>query len=140
MDVPASGAVLTNFPVISIVDDDESVREATKSLVRSLGYVAMSFASAEEFLKSDTLAETSCLVADIQMPGMNGIELQAKLRESGYSTPTIFITAFPEDRTRQHALRSGAIGFLSKPFQDSDLIACMDRALGAGTSKSNSRI
>lgn len=116
-------------PLISIVDDDESVREATKDLVWSLGYAAASFASAEEYLRSDHVADTSCLIADVQMPGMTGVELQDRLIADGYQTPIIFITAFPEAKIRARVLRAGACGFLSKPFNDESLIECLEMAL-----------
>lgn len=117
--------------MISIVDDDESVREATKGLVRSLGYGAVTFASAEEFLGSDRLRETSCLITDVQMPGIDGVELQKRLLADGHRVPIIFITAFPEQRIRDHVLARGAFGLLSKPFSDESLIGCLDRALHA---------
>ena len=115
--------------MISIVDDDESVREATKALVRSLGYVADTFASAEEFLQSGRARDSSCLITDVQMPGMNGIELQSRLIEQGYRLPIIFITAYPEQKTRTRALDAGAIGFLSKPFSEESLIKHLAEAL-----------
>ena len=118
-------------PVISIVDDDESVREATKGLVRSLGYVAVTFESAEEFLNSGRMRDTSCVIADVQMPGVSGVELQDRLIADGHRLPMIFITAFPEDRTRTRALEAGAIGYLSKPFDEEHLIGCLDKALAA---------
>ena len=116
--------------MISIVDDDESVREATKGLVRSLGYGAATFASAEEFLGSDRLRETSCLITDVQMPGIDGVELQKRLLADGYRVPIIFITAFPEDRIRRSVLEAGAVGFLSKPFEEAVLIEHLQTALG----------
>ena len=117
--------------MISIVDDDESVREATKGLVRSLGYVAVTFESAEEFLNSGRMRDTSCVIADVQMPGVSGVELQDRLIADGHRLPMIFITAFPEDRTRTRALEAGAIGYLSKPFDEEHLIGCLDKALAA---------
>ena len=114
--------------MITIVDDDESVRESTKSLVRSLGYDARAFASAEEFLDS-SLDETSCLILDVQMKGLSGIELQEILIAKGRRTPIIFVTAFPNERTRHQALNAGAIGFLSKPFSDEKLEKFLDLAL-----------
>jgi FixJ family two-component response regulator len=120
---------LPKVPVISIVDDDESVREATKGLVRSLGYVAATFASSEEFLNSDRLNDTSCLISDVQMPGLNGLELQSRLTAMGRHIPIIFVTAFPKEQVRVRALKAGAFGFLSKPFSDESLIGCLDRAL-----------
>ena len=115
--------------IVSIVDDDESVREATKGLVRSLGYSAAAFSSAEEFLNSDRLNDTSCLIADVQMPGLSGVELQHHLLEQGHRLPIIFVTAYPEDRIRARALEAGAVDFLSKPFSDDQLIMCLDTAL-----------
>jgi FixJ family two-component response regulator len=122
---------LQKTPVISIVDDDEAVRLALRSLVRSLGYVSNVFASAEEFLGSSQLNETSCLISDIQMPGMNGIELQNRLRILDYSTPVIFVTAFPDERNRARALEAGAIGFLEKPFEGCAMIKLIETALRA---------
>ena len=114
--------------MISIVDDDESVRESTKALVRSLGYSARTFASAEEFLDSD-LDETSCVILDVQMKGQSGVELLERLIAEGRHTPVIFITAFPDERTRNYVLDAGAIGFLRKPFSDEKLTRCLDTAL-----------
>ena len=116
--------------MISIVDDDASVREATKGLVRSLGYKAATFGSAEEFLGSERLHDTACLITDVQMPGLSGVELQSRLIEDGHRMPVIFLTAFPEDRVRDRALGAGAYGFLSKPFDEENLIGCLTRALG----------
>jgi FixJ family two-component response regulator len=120
---------LSKVPMISIVDDDESVREATKGLVRSLGYGAFTFASAEEFLNSDHVDETSCVITDLQMPGLSGVELQKTLIAEGRRLPVIFITAYPDERTRRRVLEAGAIGFLSKPFSDENLVHCLDTAL-----------
>ena len=120
---------MPKVPVISIVDDDESVREATKGLVRSLGYVAATFASGEEFLNSDRVNDTSCLITDVQMPGLDGLELQSRLTTMGRHVPIIFVTSFPQERIRARALKAGAFGFLSNPFSDASLIACLDRAL-----------
>lgn len=120
---------MSKAPVISIVDDDESVREATKGLVRSLGYATATFSSAEEYLRSDRVRDTSCLITDVQMPGMTGVELQDRLIASGKRTPVIFVTAFPEDNIRARVLEAGAFGYLSKPFNDECLIECLDEAL-----------
>jgi FixJ family two-component response regulator len=114
--------------MISIVDDDEAVRESTKALVRSLGYNARAFGSAEEFLDSDP-DDTSCLILDIQMKGLSGIELLERLIGEGRRTPVIFVTAFPDERIRNHVLEAGAIGFLRKPFSDDKLTRCLDTAL-----------
>jgi len=117
--------------MIAIVDDDEAVRNATKALIRSLGYGAATFSSAEEFLGSNRLHETSCLISDVQMPGLDGIELQERLAAAGHRIPIIFITAFPDDRARDCAMRSGAVSFMSKPYSEANLIVCLDRALKA---------
>jgi FixJ family two-component response regulator len=114
--------------MISIVDDDESVRESTKALVRSLGYSARTFASAEEFLDSDQ-DETCCLILDVQMTGLSGVELLERLIAEGRRTPVIFVTAFPDERIRNHVLEAGAVGFLRKPVNDEKLIRCLDTAL-----------
>jgi FixJ family two-component response regulator len=115
--------------MISIIDDDRAVREATKGLVRSLGYDASAFASAEEFLGSDRLNDTSCLITDLQMPGLSGIDLQDRLIADGHRMPIIFITAYPEERIRVRAMKAGAICFMSKPYSDESLIGCIERAL-----------
>ena len=117
--------------VIVIVDDDDSFRRATTSFIRSLGYAVLPFASAEAFLNSGRLHETDCVVSDVQMPGMNGIELQSKLIVQGYRLPIIFVTAFSEIKARAQALSASAIGFLAKPFSDEELITCLNAALAA---------
>ena len=128
---------MSNPPVISIVDDDRSVRAATYNLVRSLGYTVHTFASAEEFLRSPHLKDTSCVIADVQMPAMSGVELQAHLLAKGRRVPFIFITAFAVESARRQALKAGATCFLTKPFDGEALIKCLDAALeghGEGTS------
>jgi FixJ family two-component response regulator len=115
--------------MISIVDDDKSVREAAKMLIKSLGYATATFASAEEFLQSGRLCETACLITDVQMPGMSGVDLQSHLTANGHRTPVIFVSAYPEEGVRARALDAGAFGFLGKPFSEDSLIACLDRAL-----------
>jgi FixJ family two-component response regulator len=125
----AEGDRLTQTPLISIVDDDEYVRVATCNLVQSLGYSACVFASAEEFLQSPRLHDTWCLIADVQMPGMSGIDLQTHLRDHGHRIAMIFITAFPDERVRARALEGGAVCFLNKPFDGRALVACLDIAL-----------
>jgi FixJ family two-component response regulator len=117
-------------PVIAVVDDDESVREALTSLVRSLGYVAYAFKCAEDLLKSKRRRRVTCVVADVQMPGMTGLELHNRLVSSGEPIPTILITAFPDDRARERALRAGVICYLTKPFSEGDLLACLHSTLG----------
>ena len=120
---------MSRVPVISIIDDDASVRAAANRLVRSLGYIAHPFASAREFLESSQVDHTSCLIADVQMPGMSGLELQSLLRAQGRLLPIIFITAFPEDSVRKRALDAGAICFLTKPFDGPTLVKYLDKAL-----------
>ena len=117
------------MPVVSIVDDDDSVRTAMSSLVRSLGYEACVFASAEAFLASPRLQDTACLIADIQMPGMSGLDLQSELHARQHRIPIIFITAFPEERIRRRAEAAGALGFFSKPVDGHVIIGCLDSAL-----------
>jgi FixJ family two-component response regulator len=115
--------------VISIVDDDESVREATKGLLEARGYSARTFSGAEEFLSSRHLQDTRCLITDVRMPGLNGIELQRLLLDTGHRIPVIFITARQDERTRERALQAGAYGFLSKPFSEEGLMTCLVAAL-----------
>jgi FixJ family two-component response regulator len=115
--------------VIAVVDDDESFRRATMSFIRSLGYAVLQFASAEGFLKSDRLHDAHCVISDVQMPGMSGIELQHQLIAQGCHLPIIFVTAFPEMKARAQALAAGAICFLGKPFSDEELITCLKKAL-----------
>lgn len=122
--------------MITIIDDDESVRVATESLVRSLGFGAKSFASAEDFLVSSLLGETDCVITDVQMPGMSGVELRSHLRARGDQTPLIFITAFPEERIRRQVEAAGTFGFLAKPFDGDVMIDCIDRALQARSGSS----
>jgi FixJ family two-component response regulator len=102
-------------PVISIVEDVAAVRAATENLVKSLGFDVYTFASAQEFLQSQRLAETACLISDMQMPMMSGIELQTALLERGFQIPIIFVTAFLDPTVKRRAMDAGAIGFLTKP-------------------------
>jgi FixJ family two-component response regulator len=115
--------------MIAIVDDDESFRRATASFIRSLGYAAAAFGSAQAFLESDRINDTDCVISDVQMPGMTGIELQGRLIAQGHHLPVIFVTAYPEVKTRGRALAAGAVGYLDKPFSDRTLIACLNEAL-----------
>jgi FixJ family two-component response regulator len=115
--------------VLSVVDDDEAVRESIKSLLRSLGYSVHAFASAEEFLNSPQIHQTSCVISDVQMPGLSGIELQARLHAGGHRIPIIFVTGYPDERVRERAMQAGAVSFMSKPISQANLILCLDRAL-----------
>jgi len=116
-------------PLISIVDDDALARDGIRELVESLGYDVITFTSAKHFLQSDVIAETTCLITDLQMPGLNGLELQEALRSRGHRTPVIVITAFPNEIHRNRALHGGAVGFLSKPFDEASLIDCLTVAI-----------
>ena len=116
-------------PVISIIDDDPSVREGTMDLLNAMGFAAEAFERANDFLSSDRLHSTSCLIADVQMPGMTGMELHDRLVGSGNLIPTILITAFPNDRDRTRALKNGVRCYLMKPFDESELLACIQEAL-----------
>jgi len=120
---------LPRTAVIAIVDDDGSVREALTSLVRSLGYVAMAFECAEDLLKSTRRSRVSCVIADVQMPGMTGLELHNQLVSSGRPIPTILITAFPDERARERASQAGVMCYLAKPFSEGDLLACIQSSL-----------
>jgi FixJ family two-component response regulator len=122
---------LTEVPLISIVDDDDLFRTAVEKLVRSLGYTACTFASADEYLQSSLVKTTRCLIADVQMPNMNGLELQEQLAQLGLDTPIIFLTAYPDDALKARALNGGAICFLQKPLdlQGRRLVDCLREAL-----------
>jgi len=115
--------------VIAVVDDDESVREAVAGLVKSLGYGAVAFACAEEFLNFDRRRQVACLIADVQMPGMTGPDLYNRLVAAGEPIPTILITAYPDQVVRSRALQNGVMCYLSKPFREEDLIACIASAV-----------
>jgi FixJ family two-component response regulator len=121
--------------LISIIDDDPSVRLATQSLVRSLGYTAEVFSSAEEYLQSGSVSGSSCVITDLHMPGMSGSDLQDRLIADGRQIPIIFMTAYFEERTLARVMDAGAVGFLRKPFADERLIECLDRALGISAAK-----
>lgn len=115
--------------VVAIVDDDESIRNALVGLMKAAGFLARAFASAEEFLNSPERENTACLIADIRMPGMSGLELQAKLNNNYHRIPIIFITAHGDEKMRMQALRAGAVEFLTKPFDDETLIQSVRAAL-----------
>jgi FixJ family two-component response regulator len=128
---------LSPAPLVSIVDDDESVREATAKFLRLHGFFTSVFASAEEFLVSSRVDDTACLITDVKMPGMNGVELQHHLIARGKRVPIIFITAFPEVGSQAKALAAGAAGFLTKPFSGKCLIDCVNDALKASPAAKN---
>ena len=112
-------------PIVSIVDDDLSVRESLKMLFESAEFDAEVFGSAEEFLSADNLGEFACLVLDVQLPGISGIDLQNRLRADGNNIAIIFITAHPDEHTRKLAMHAGAIRFFSKPFSGTDLLTAI---------------
>jgi FixJ family two-component response regulator len=114
---------------VSIVDEDPQAREGIKELVETLGYKALAFVSAQDFLLSGAIAKTGCLITDLQMPGLNGLELQERLQAGGYNTPVILITAYPDEKHRSRAMSAGAIGFLSKPFEEQSLLECLTIAM-----------
>jgi len=120
---------MSRAQMVSIVDDDPLAREGIKELVESLGYKALAFVSAQDFLQSGAIAETGCLITDLQMPGLNGLELQERLQAGGYDTPVILITAYPDEKHRGRAMSAGAIGFLSKPFEEQSLLECLSIAM-----------
>jgi FixJ family two-component response regulator len=121
---------MPNKPVIAIVDDDESVREALMSLMRALGFVSEAYGCAEDFLRSARLHRIACLVADIRMPGMTGLELYRHLVASGKQIPTILITAHQDGEGRRRALSAGVLCYLTKPFNEDDLLGCIHSAIG----------
>jgi len=111
--------------MIAVVDDDESVRSATVDLLLSLGFACEAFESAEAYLKSDARNRMSCLILDVGMPGLGGLELQQLLTDQGRPVPIIFITSFPSGRVRRQAIKGGAICYLPKPYSDDELLRCI---------------
>ena len=115
--------------LISVVDDDESIRRTTTLLIESFGFRAAAFESADIFLRSDQLSDTACLIVDVQMPGMNGLQLQAHLAAKGCGIPIIFITAYDNKESRRRAIQAGAAAFLNKPFSGEQLLQTLRSAL-----------
>jgi FixJ family two-component response regulator len=124
---------MLNSRLISIVDDDEPFRESMRKLVMLLGYTVEAFPSAADFLASRLLPETACLVADVHMPGMTGIELHRHLVAAGYAIPTILVTAYPDEVVRDRVIKDGAVCYLSKPVDDNHLERCLRSALQPDT-------
>ena len=114
--------------MIAIVDDDEAVRKAMASLLRSLGHRVAAFDSAQAFLESDQLRTTTCLITDVQMPGLSGLDLQSQLIATGHKVPIIFITAYPDDDLRTRGMQAGAVCFIGKPYSEDYLIGCLEKA------------
>ncbi|WFU30845.1 response regulator [Bradyrhizobium brasilense] len=123
---------MLNRTVISIVDDDQPYRESMRKLIMFLGYIVEAFPSAADFLASPVLAETACLVTDVSMPGMTGLELHRYLVDAGYEIPTILVTAYPDEVVRHQALKDGVVCYLSKPVDDDHLERCLRSALQPG--------
>ena len=119
----------TTRPLVSVVDDDESVRESLPDLLNEMGFAVQAFSSAEEFLASDFVAPTKCLLLDIAMPGMSGLELQEELQHRGRRIPIVFITAQKDDTVRPHLIARGAVECLFKPFSDTALLSALNAAL-----------
>jgi FixJ family two-component response regulator len=115
--------------LISVIDDDESVRRTTTRLIESFGFRAAAFESAEDFLGSGYLNDTSCLIVDVRMPGTNGLQLQSQLAASDCRIPIIFITAYDDKESRRRAMQAGAVAFLAKPFRDEQLFQWIRSAL-----------
>ena len=120
---------MPGVPLISIVDDDDSLRNALDDLVRSAGYRTQGFPSAEAFLSSSHARDTACLILDVRMPGMNGLDLQREIVAAKWQIPIIFITSHADDDARARALAAGAVGFLYKPFRDDELLNAMEAVL-----------
>ena len=116
-------------PLISIVEDDDALRGSTENLIRSAGFRTRGFSSAEAFLSANGLGETACLILDLRLPGMNGLDLQTHLNSNNRRIPTIFITAHGDETWRTRALAAGALAFLQKPFYEQDLLDAIDAAL-----------
>jgi FixJ family two-component response regulator len=127
----ARGGVMKKL-LVSVVEDDRYFRESMRRLMRSLGYNVEAFSSAADFLASPRLIETTCLIADVHMPAMTGIELHTHLIEAGYTIPTILVTAYPDDVDRARALNDGVVCYLRKPIDEQHLIRCLRAALESG--------
>lgn len=125
-------AEMTKRTLISVVEDDQPFRESMRKLMTALGYTVEAFSSAADFLASPILPATGCLVTDVQMPGMSGVELHRHLVDSGHVIPTILVTAYPDDITRNRALKDGVVCYLSKPVDDEHLERCLRSALESG--------
>jgi FixJ family two-component response regulator len=120
---------MPGIPLISIIDDDDALRSSLENLIRSVGWQAQAFSSAEAFLRSNQMHETCCLILDVRMPGMSGLELQRHLVVANSHTPIIFITAHEDDDRRRQALEAGAVAFLHKPFYEDELLNAINAAL-----------
>jgi FixJ family two-component response regulator len=131
--------VLSDRSLISIVDDDQSFRDSLRRLLKSLGYAVAAYSSATEFLDSRQVADTTCLVADVHMAGMTGIELYCHLIEAGRAVPTILVTAYPDVSTRERMLVAGVTCYLEKPLEEAQLIACLRSAVARERAPPNAK-
>jgi FixJ family two-component response regulator len=120
---------MSGVPLISIVDDDDALRNSLDDLIRSIGFRTQGFPSAEAFLSSNQACDTACLILDVRMPGMNGLDLQRQMVAANWRTPIIFITSHADDGARERALEAGAVAFLYKPFREEELLNAIDAAL-----------
>ena len=123
---------MPNASLVSVVEDDQFFRESMRRLMRSLGYSVETFPSAADFLASPRLVETACLIADVHMPAMTGLELHRRLIDAGYAIPTILVTAYPDDDVRARALNDGVVCYLRKPVDEKHLMRCLRAALHSG--------
>jgi FixJ family two-component response regulator len=126
------GGMSQALPLIAVVDDDESMRDAVSGLMRACGFAVEAFASADAFLNSPSLSTTACLVADVHMPGMSGVDLHGALLASGRNIPTVLVTAYPNDKARARALGNGVLCYLVKPFCENELLSYVRTAVGDG--------
>jgi FixJ family two-component response regulator len=131
-------ALMPQHPLISVVEDDQPFRESMRKLLTSLGYSVEAFPSGADFLASPLLSETACLVSDVQMPGMTGIELHMHLTKAGYTIPTILVTAYPDEVVRRRVLKDGIVCYLPKPVDDHHLERCLRSALEGGKANESS--
>ena len=129
---------MSKAALVSIVEDDQFFRESMRRLMRSLGYRVEAFPSAADFLSSPRLVETACLIADVHMPAMTGLELHGHLIDAGYAIPTILVTAYPDDDVRARALKDGVVCYLRKPVDEKHLMRCLRAALHSGPPDENS--
>ena len=120
---------MSGVPLISIVDDDDALRNSLDDLIRSIGFRTQGFPSAEAFLSSNQACDTACLILDVRMPGMNGLDLQRQMVAANWRIPIIFITSHADDDARARALEAGAVAFLYKPFREEELLNAIDAAL-----------
>jgi len=129
VDYEGDTGCMTGIPLIAIVDDDDALRSSLDDLIRSIGFRTQGFASAEAFMSSNEARNTACLILDVRMPGMNGLDLQRKIVAANWRMPIIFVTSHADDDARVRALKGGAVAFLYKPFREEELLNAIDAAL-----------